>query len=97
MRLIAIAILITILTACSSLKGMNEQHTAERKQLRIEQKEKKKELGEKHKIEAKKLQKRLEIERELLKAKQAIQLVEYGSEKFKELSELIKHLENLLK
>lgn len=97
MKLAIIAIVLMLLSACSSLRGVNDQHTLERKQLRTEQKEKKKELGEEHKLEVKKLSKKLEIERELLKTRQALQLVEFGSVKYNELKSAIETLETLLK
>ncbi|MGL5190026.1 MAG: hypothetical protein ACRC7S_10310 [Cetobacterium sp.] len=97
MKKILLTLTIISLTACSSLKSMDAEHKAQRKELRVEQKAKKKALGEEHKLEAKKLQKRLEIERELLKTKQALELVQYGSAKYKELIALKESLENLLK
>lgn len=97
MKKVLFIITILSMTACSSLKSINTEHKTQRKELRAEQLEKKKELGERHKLESKKLSKRLELERELLKAKQALELAKYGTDKYKELKELIKHLEDLLK
>lgn len=97
MKKLLLVLTVLSMTACSSLKSMDVEHKEARKELRIEQKAKKKALGEEHKLEAKKLSKRLELERELLKTKQALELVEYGSSKYKELIALKEQLENLLK
>ncbi|MGL5428136.1 MAG: hypothetical protein ACRDAS_09510 [Cetobacterium sp.] len=97
MKKLLLVLTMISLVACSSLKSMDAEHKQARKELRLEQKAKKKALGEEHKLEAKKLSKRLELERELLKVKQTLELVEYGSAKYKELTALKEQLENLLK
>lgn len=83
-RLILVSTIIT-LTACSTLEVMNKEHSNQRKELRVEQKVKKEEFY-----------KKLKAERELLKAKQMLELAAVGSEKHKELKELIASLENFL-
>ncbi|MGL5639852.1 MAG: hypothetical protein ACRCY7_07765 [Cetobacterium sp.] len=97
MKKLILVLAMISLVACSSLKSMDAEHKQARKELRLEQKAKKKALGEEHKLEAKKLSKRLEIERKLLKTKQALELVEYGGSKYKELIALKEQLEELLK
>ncbi|MGL4792422.1 MAG: hypothetical protein ACRC23_01650 [Aeromonas jandaei] len=86
MKKLALILLVTSLTACSSLKQINTKHKTERKELRIEQKQKLDKLKDKQKIE-----------RKLLQTKQALEFTLYGSEKYKELMALKEHLENLLK
>lgn len=108
MKKILLVLLVLSTTACSSLGTMNSKHKEQRKELRTEQKAKKKALGQEHKeefrvlgaehkAEAKNLKIRLEKERELLKAKQALEFAVYGTKKYKELKELIASLEAFLK
>ncbi|MGL5716750.1 MAG: hypothetical protein ACRCX2_27290 [Paraclostridium sp.] len=85
MKRITLLLSIIILTSCSTLEVMNKEHTAQRKELRAEQKLKKEEFY-----------KKLKAERELLKAKQMLELASVGTEKHKELKELIASLENFL-
>lgn len=97
MKKLLILISLITFTACSSLNEMDTIHKAERKALRESQTARKKEMGDKHKIESSKLTKRAEVERELLKTTQALTLVEYGTEKYKELSATIEKLKDFLK
>lgn len=96
MRILLLALALS-LTACSTLDTMNEAHKTARKELREAQKVRKHDLGEKHKLESKKLSDRAKLERDLLATKHALELAKVGTEKYKELQELIKHLEELLK
>ncbi|MGL5965054.1 MAG: hypothetical protein ACRCZ2_11770 [Fusobacteriaceae bacterium] len=87
-KILILGIIFTTFTACSSLKTMNSEHTAQRKELRKEQTIAKKELGTEHKAESKALSEKNKKQRELLKAKHSIQFAVVGTQKYLELQKL---------
>lgn len=86
MKKLLLIVAVMSMTACSSLKSMNEEHKAERKELRGV-----------HKSKVEKMRERNKIEMKLLTTKQAIEFVGVGTQKYKEMKAEIDKMEEALK